>query len=281
MNPGPPWRCGKRVGFLFPHLCERSTREGCPDCNNGSVDDPYLRRSRTGYAESSDYDSYSDYETGGSSPASAAGAVFGGGDAGGAGASMDFTEADGGSLVNPDRDFEDGPVGQLRVLIYALGGGWGHLTRAVALASALRPIRRGSSRIALTARLFAKGCRILRLNRCRLARRLRWRSWARARTSSWSTRSRGVWVGSLPILPGLDALKILVHRDLAPEYLAWAGQLREFVESEYDRILCPGEMGPFSDLPNARVTKGWVVRAPRALSAAPAKVSHLRGRQCG
>ena len=97
--------CPKRVGFLFPRPCERSTPVGCPDCNNGSVDDPYRRRPRGGYSD--DFDTYDPSETDGWTPDDTPRPSFGGGDSGGAGASMDFTEADGASLVNSDRDFED------------------------------------------------------------------------------------------------------------------------------------------------------------------------------
>ena len=98
------WRCPKRIGFLFPHPCERLTPVGCTDCNSGMVGDPYRSRSdRTGYMDT-DYDDYSSDETAG---LAAAPVAFGGGDSGGGGASSDFTEADGESLVNDDRDFED------------------------------------------------------------------------------------------------------------------------------------------------------------------------------
>ena len=106
MNPGP-WKCQKRVGFLFPHACERITPEGCPDCNNGRVADPYRSRSdRSGY-ESDDFNSYSSDETRGWSSSPSYVPSFGGGDSGGAGASMEFTEADGAALNTSDKDFED------------------------------------------------------------------------------------------------------------------------------------------------------------------------------
>jgi hypothetical protein len=80
------------VGFLFPHPCTRTTSVGCPDCQNGQIDDPYRRRARYYYT---DYDSYDDSLTG-----YAIGAVADRLDPG-------FTEADGESLVTPD----DGPGG--------------------------------------------------------------------------------------------------------------------------------------------------------------------------
>lgn len=101
MIPGG-WRCPKRIGFLFPHPCERLSPVGCPDCDGGRVDDPYGSRDRRGYSDD-DFDTYTPDQTGAVSGSPA----FGGGDSGGAGASVDFTEADGASLVNADDGFED------------------------------------------------------------------------------------------------------------------------------------------------------------------------------
>jgi hypothetical protein len=98
------WRCTKRVGFLFPHPCERPTPEGCPDCGNGSIRDPWTSRTdRRGYA-----DDYYLYNVSSDEPGSVSEApVFGGGDSGGGGASMDFSEADGAELTNSGEAFED------------------------------------------------------------------------------------------------------------------------------------------------------------------------------
>jgi hypothetical protein len=96
------------VGFLFPHQCERLTPVGCPDCHNGSVQDPYgSRTDRQGY-DRERFDSYSSNETSGWADGDDDRPAFGGGDSGGGGASMEFTEADGASLAeSADRDFED------------------------------------------------------------------------------------------------------------------------------------------------------------------------------
>ena len=88
----PLWKCPRRVGFMFPHPCTRTTSVGCPDCQNGQVDDPYRGRSRYYYDD--DYDYYDDSLTG-----YTAGAL--------ANQDPNFTEADGESLVTPD----DGPGG--------------------------------------------------------------------------------------------------------------------------------------------------------------------------
>jgi hypothetical protein len=102
------WQCPRRVGFLFPHQCQRLTPVGCPDCHNGSIEDPYTNRTdRRGY-DHDNFDHYNSNEVGswaGSDDPDEA--TFGGGDSGGAGASMEFSEADGESLTASDRDFED------------------------------------------------------------------------------------------------------------------------------------------------------------------------------
>ena len=91
----PDWKCPRRVGFLFPHACRRTTPVGCPDCQNGQIDDPYAMRSdRYGYSR---FDYYADdyfflvpFYGGGVPDAVPA----------------DFTEADGADLVTPGDEFE-------------------------------------------------------------------------------------------------------------------------------------------------------------------------------
>ena len=82
--------CPRRIGFLFPHPCDRLTPIGCPHCQGGELDDPY--RSRTDRDVYDDYDTYDD-------DASYLGAS--------AGASMDFNEGDGENLVKLGDEFED------------------------------------------------------------------------------------------------------------------------------------------------------------------------------
>ena len=94
----PDWKCPRRVGFLFPHACRRTTPVGCPDCQNGQIEDPYgMRRDRYGYSR---YEYFGDDYILDFGPY---GIAAGAPDA----ASMDFTEADGADLVKPDGDFEN------------------------------------------------------------------------------------------------------------------------------------------------------------------------------
>lgn len=107
MNPPPPpFKCTRRVGFLFPHLCTRTTPIGCPDCNNGQIDDPYLMRDRSYYSAYDDYGGYgTDYSTSPGAPMIESGET---------GSDMDFTEADGADMVGgggAGDDFEDDMTG--------------------------------------------------------------------------------------------------------------------------------------------------------------------------
>jgi len=98
VNPSfpPDWKCPRRVGFLFPHACLRATPLGCPDCQNGQIEDPYAMRSdRFGYSR---FDYYTDdyfldlgsvYDPGVPDTAP-----------------IDFSEADGTDLVTPGNEFE-------------------------------------------------------------------------------------------------------------------------------------------------------------------------------
>ena len=91
MTP-PGWKCPKRIGFLFPHPCTRLTPEGCPDCQNGQIADPYVRQPRYYYT---DYDTYDDSLT------------FWALESLGEHMTHHFTEADGESMVTPDETYED------------------------------------------------------------------------------------------------------------------------------------------------------------------------------
>lgn len=59
------------------------------------------------------------------------------------------------------------------------------------------------------------------------------------------------------LLDGLPAFKVLVHRDLNPDYVRWA-DLNSFA-ARYDLILMPGEDGPLAQMPQAVRTAAWLV----------------------
>jgi hypothetical protein len=152
----------------------------------------------------------------------------------------------------------------LNILIYALGGGWGHVTRAAALARAI-----GSAE---SVRILANSP-YLEIVRAQIAQagmpEIGIEAVSRIAPEEpdvlvVDTFPRGL-VGDLAdLLPSLRALKVLIHRDLRPEYVSWAG-LRTFVAAHYDCVLCPGERGPLADLPQAHITAPWLVRPPVAV----------------
>jgi hypothetical protein len=158
-----------------------------------------------------------------------------------------------------------------RWLIYALGGGLGHLGRAVALARAAR--RPGRTFRLLTNSPFAHAVSIERelgeaatvvridpeLDRERVARVVG----SEIEPAGFDvlivdTFPRGLGGELAPILDRLPVPKVLVHRDLDPRYVARAN-LRHFAV-RYDRIILPGEPAPLGDLPRATMTAPWLLR---------------------
>lgn len=154
-------------------------------------------------------------------------------------------------------------------LIYALGGGWGHLTRAVALA---RAASQASVRI-LTNSPFADQVQSALPDLELVTQyaglpihiaRERAREYVEAADADClivDTFPRGLGGELADLLGSLDVTKVLVHRDLNPRYVAEAN-LCGFVRSTYDLILIPGESEgrAFAKLPNAVVTDPWLVR---------------------
>jgi len=164
-------------------------------------------------------------------------------------------------------------------LIYALGGGWGHMTRAVALARAARV--RHSVRI-LTNSPDARyvQCAMPELDIVALdaslstpdtrAQAVRCIADAQPRCLIVDTFPRGLGGELARLLHSIASRKVLVHRDLNPEYVVEAG-LRAFVESAYDLILVPGEGEgeAFGSLPRAALTNAWLIRDPQPAAESP------------
>jgi hypothetical protein len=154
-------------------------------------------------------------------------------------------------------------------LIYALGGGWGHLTRAVAFAktapqASIRiltnspfaaqvqsvfpdldlvvlnsdlPIQTAREQAVKAIAAFAPGCLIV------------------------DTFPRGLGGELVGVLDSFVGTKVLVHRDLNPRYVA-ENNLCTFVNDKYDLILIPGksEGRAFAKLQKAVVTDPWLIR---------------------
>ncbi|PZD75163.1 hypothetical protein C1752_00118 [Acaryochloris thomasi RCC1774] len=163
-------------------------------------------------------------------------------------------------------------------LIYALGGGWGHLNRAIAL-----------------------GCRAAQQHRVRILTNSPYASWVQeqlqanvlpvpashlelqvlsaqvepAETSHQvqeqilnaefdclivDTFPRGLGGELVTCLPMLEIPKVLIHRVLNPDYVV-AKDLVPWVAQQYDLVLVPGEKEDtcFADLPQAVITEPWVM----------------------
>lgn len=157
-------------------------------------------------------------------------------------------------------------------LLYALGGGWGHLTRAVALARALSS--QGRALHILTNSPYASriSSAIPELNLITLppdmpadrARKeaLRVIHDAAPQCLIVDTFPRGLGGELAQVIETLAPKRVLIHRDLNPRYVA-ALNLRDFVRRHYDLILIPGEVEgrAFADLPAARATAPWLIPA--------------------
>jgi len=175
-------------------------------------------------------------------------------------------------------------------LVYALGGGWGHLTRAAALAR----VAPGPVRI-LTNSPYAGevSARLAELDIVALDPEL---SPARARQESVrevqaspaaclivDTFPRGLGGELAALLPECGALRVLIHRDLNPEYVRGKA-LDEFVRFNYDLVIRPGpaEAAHLAGLPRARTTAPWLIRSAHELPSREAARSLLGAdeRQC-
>lgn len=165
-------------------------------------------------------------------------------------------------------------------MLYALGGGMGHLTRAVALARAAvaRSKEKGQRHpptqiCLLTNSPFAAalpidaelgdGHRIVSLRPTLGRDETATRVTDHLQSSDFDvlvvdTFPRGLGGELFKLLPDLTCHKILVHRDLNPRYIDQFG-LSDLV-NQFDRILVPGERAPFDSLSHAVWTAPWLIR---------------------
>ena len=168
-----------------------------------------------------------------------------------------------------------------RCLIYALGGGLGHLNRAVAFARAA--IRRyGSAGTASRPTLeiclvtnspyanvlpiadeLGPGHQIIQLSptlsRDQTATRIR----SLLETTSFDTLfvdtfPRGLGGELADVIPQLRCRRVLIHRNLNARYVA-EYDVAKAVDN-FDLLLVPGEAAPFDQHPRAHVTAPWVIR---------------------
>ena len=146
------------------------------------------------------------------------------------------------------------------MLIYALGGGYGHLTRSVALARAA-----GGARVLSNSpfvdRIAEPGVEVLPIDpgldrdaTARVVDDLLHRTCYD--TLVVDTFPRGLGGELVGHLERMACRKVLVHRDLSPRYVAdrhLAAMLRH-----YDVVFAPGERGPLAH--GAIDTAPWLVR---------------------
>ena len=159
----------------------------------------------------------------------------------------------------------------MKWLIYALGGGLGHLTRSLALARTA-----GRQGIECTILSNSPGIRWVPASRelqptgrlIEIASDADRDAVAREVQSVLSsvdfdvlvvdTFPRGLGGELVKLLPDIRTPKVLVHRDLNPRYVEQY-DLGDFVRS-YDCLLMPGETGPLHQHPNAIMTSHWLIR---------------------
>jgi predicted glycosyltransferase len=158
-------------------------------------------------------------------------------------------------------------------LIYALGGGWGHLTRAASLARVARERHRiriitNSPYATRVARAMPE-LNLIVLDPSLETAKARVRAVQEIEASECGclivdTFPRGLGGELAKLLGSLKAKKVLIQRDLNPRYVVEAA-LRDFVQSTYDLVLIPGEgeTGVLSNLPAAVITKPWLIRDPQ------------------
>lgn len=173
-------------------------------------------------------------------------------------------------------------------LIYALGNGWGHLNRAVALARVAahqRPVVVLTNSPYLPQVAIALGQMSspfpLELRSLPLGAPSVRRAWVQQQCRTQAeclivdTFPRGIVGELIDVLPQLAIPKVLVHRDLNPQYLEKKPVTPG--AAGYDLILMPGDGTdlPFAHLPQAQQTPPWLVRRASELPDRMVMRSHL------
>jgi hypothetical protein len=154
-------------------------------------------------------------------------------------------------------------------IIYALGGGWGHLTRALALGrvAAKERIVNIITNSPYVGYVDNEGCIIHSIphNLSFSATCLRVRDIifnTRCDCLIVDTFPRGLGGELVDIFPQLQHIpRILIHRDINPHYVTAKG-LRSFVLKNFDAVIIPGDGKDlaFSDLPGVLHTAPWLIR---------------------
>lgn len=154
-------------------------------------------------------------------------------------------------------------------LIYALGGGWGHLTRAAALARAseypVRILTNSPYANYVQSAMPALDLVILppAITPGESAAVIHRELEAKPQCLIVDTFPRGLGGELAVILPSVAAQRVLVHRDLTPPYIE-AAKLHEFVAAHYGLVLIPGR-DEEAAIEGTR-TAAWLVRSPGEVS---------------
>jgi hypothetical protein len=155
-------------------------------------------------------------------------------------------------------------------IIYALGGGWGHLNRALSLGRVAVKQRKITiiTNSPYIDKVADEGCTIKAINpdagyhqTCQKIQEIITQT--NYNCLIVDTFPRGLGGELADILPKLENIpKILIHRDINPHYVA-VKNLREFVTQNFDGIIVPGEGEdlPFGDLPKVYHTAPWLIRS--------------------
>ncbi|MCP4175390.1 MAG: hypothetical protein GY758_31970, partial [Fuerstiella sp.] len=170
-----------------------------------------------------------------------------------------------------------------RWMLYALGGGLGHLTRVLAFARAIVRPRADSTvsdhvclltnspfahLVPIAQELGADAHELIKipagLSRDETEKRVH----AALKSRDYDllvvdTFPRGLGGELETALPQLSCPKILIHRDLSPKYCAAVDLVPSI--REYDRLVMPGESAPFCDSSHAVLTAPWLMRDSQEL----------------
>jgi predicted glycosyltransferase len=154
-------------------------------------------------------------------------------------------------------------------LIYALGGGWGHLTRALSLGRVAATQRQVKiiTNSPYARQINHENCLVHAIAddaglsaTCSQVRKIITQT--ECDRLIIDTFPRGLGGELADILPELHHIpRILIHRDIHPRYVT-SKQLRSFVIANFDQVIVPGE-GPdlaFCDLPHVQHTAPWLIR---------------------
>ena len=163
--------------------------------------------------------------------------------------------------------------------IYALGGGLGHFHRALVLGRAI--VVQGHSVEILTNSRFAPHIpwqtELGELGGVSFIHPEKSPEYTSTAVTEWlltggfdrlivDTFPRGLAGELSGLLAEMTVPKVLIHRDLNPEYIKQHDV--EKAVAQFDQLILPGEGAPFADMLNARRTEPWFIRDPQELLSA-------------